>query len=57
MRVEAVWADDAEWGPTLEIIKWFRPTGEPDGDVRMPGEDVGTGLGSWPELATDGGTA
>ena len=38
MRVEAVWADEAEWGPTLENIKWFRPTGEPDGDVRMPGE-------------------
>jgi uncharacterized OB-fold protein len=51
MRVEAVWADESEWGPTLENIKWFRPTGEPDGDVRMPGEDVGTGLGSWPELA------
>ena len=51
MRVEAVWADESEWGPTLENIKWFRPTGEPDADVRMPGEDEGTGLGSWPELA------
>ena len=56
MRVEAVWVDEAEWGPTLESIKWFRPTGEPDADVRMPGEDEGTGLGSWPELS-DGGTA
>jgi hypothetical protein len=30
MRVEAVWVDDAEIGPTLESIKYFRPTGEPD---------------------------
>ena len=34
MRVEAVWVDDAELGPTIESIKWFRPTGEPDADVR-----------------------
>lgn len=32
MRVEAVWVADAEIGPTLESIKWFRPTGEPDAD-------------------------
>jgi hypothetical protein len=58
MRVEAVWVDDDQLGPTLESIKWFRPTGEPDGDVRMPGEDHGTGLGSWPELAGgEGGAA
>jgi uncharacterized OB-fold protein len=54
MRVEAVWVEPEDRGPTLESIKWFRPTGEPDGNVRMPGEDVGTGLGSWPELANGG---
>jgi uncharacterized OB-fold protein len=48
MRVEAVWRDDADIEPTLESIKWFRPNGEPDDiDVRIPGEDHGTGLGSW----------
>lgn len=49
MRVEAVWRDDADIEPTLESIKWFRPTGEPDDvNVRIPGEKRGTGLGSWP---------
>ena len=49
MRVEAVWRDDEDLEPTMESIKWFRPTGEPDDvDVRIPGEDHGTGLGSWP---------
>jgi uncharacterized OB-fold protein len=49
MRVEAVWRDDADIEPTLESIKWFRPNGEPDDtSVRIPGEDHGTGLGSWP---------
>ena len=48
MRVEAVWRDDADIEPTLESIKWFRPNGEPDDtSVRIPGEDHGTGLGSW----------
>jgi uncharacterized OB-fold protein len=48
MRVEAVWRDDADIEPTLESIKWFRPTGEPDDvGVRIPGEIRGTGLGSW----------
>lgn len=48
MRVEAVWRDDADIEPTLESIKWFRPTGEPDDvNVRIPGEKRGTGLGSW----------
>lgn len=28
MRVEAVWVDDPE--PTLESIRYFRPSGEPD---------------------------
>ena len=49
MRVEAVWRDDADIEPTLESIKWFKPNGEPDDtSVRIPGEDHGTGLGSWP---------
>jgi uncharacterized OB-fold protein len=39
MRVEAVWVDDDELAPTMESIKWFRPTGEPDVDVHIPGED------------------
>ena len=39
MRVEAVWKPDDELGPTMESIKWFRPTGEPDVDVHIPGED------------------
>ena len=48
MRVEAVWRDDEDIEPTLESIKWFRPNGEPDDpNVRIPGEDHGTGLGSW----------
>lgn len=30
MRVEAVWAPESERAPTLESIRYFRPTGEPD---------------------------
>ncbi len=30
MRVEAVWVPPEERGPTLQSIKHFRPTGEPD---------------------------
>jgi uncharacterized OB-fold protein len=30
MRVGAVWAPREEWGPSLENIRHFRPTGEPD---------------------------
>lgn len=30
MRVEAVWRPRSEWGPSLENIDHFRPTGEPD---------------------------
>jgi hypothetical protein len=30
MRVEAVWVDDADLAPSLESIRYFRPTGEPD---------------------------
>lgn len=39
MRLEAVWVDDADLGPTMESIRWFRPTGEDDVDVHIPGED------------------
>jgi uncharacterized OB-fold protein len=30
MRVEAVWVPDEERGPTMDSIRYFRPTGEPD---------------------------
>lgn len=40
MRVEAVWVDDADLGPTLESIRYFRPNGEPDHDVVQPGKGV-----------------
>jgi len=30
MRVEAAWRPREEWGPTLQNIEYFRPTGEPD---------------------------
>ena len=30
MRVEAVWKPQEEWTTSLENIKWFKPTGEPD---------------------------
>lgn len=33
MRVEPVWKDRSEWGPTLENIEHFRPSGEPDRDM------------------------
>jgi uncharacterized OB-fold protein len=32
MRVEAVWKPRDEWGPTLQNIDHFRPTGEPDAE-------------------------
>jgi len=37
LRVEAVWKDDDELGTTLENIKWWRPTGEPDADPETYG--------------------
>jgi uncharacterized OB-fold protein len=40
MRVEAVWVPDDEIGETLESIKHFRPTGEPDVEVIQPQEGV-----------------
>jgi uncharacterized protein len=30
MRVEAVWVEPSELGPTMASVKYFRPTGEPD---------------------------
>lgn len=32
MRVEAVWKPSQEWDTTIENIRWFRPSGEPDAD-------------------------
>ena len=32
LRVEAVWVDPEDLGPTLASVKYFRPTGEPDAD-------------------------
>jgi uncharacterized OB-fold protein len=32
MRVEAVWEEPENWGPTLASVKYFRPNGEPDAD-------------------------
>jgi uncharacterized OB-fold protein len=32
MRVEAVWRDAAERRPSLESLRYFRPSGEPDAD-------------------------
>ena len=32
LRVEAVWVDPGERGPTMASIKHFRPSGEPDAD-------------------------
>ncbi len=40
MRVEAVWVDEADLGPTLESIRYFRPNGEPDVPVTQPGAGV-----------------
>jgi len=40
MRVEAVWVDQADLGPTLESIRYFRPNGEADVPVTQPGEGV-----------------
>jgi uncharacterized OB-fold protein len=32
LRVEALWKDPSEWGPTMSSVKYFRPNGEPDAD-------------------------
>jgi len=40
MRLEPVWKDRAEWGPTLESVEYFRPNGEPDAAVDHLGGGV-----------------
>lgn len=40
MRVEAVWAEPSEWGPSLASITHFRPNGEPDAVVDSPARTV-----------------
>lgn len=30
MRVRAVWIPEEEWTPSMDNIRWFAPTGEPD---------------------------
>jgi uncharacterized OB-fold protein len=40
MRVEAVWVDDADLKPTLESIRYFRPSGEPDAPYESYKENV-----------------
>jgi uncharacterized protein len=40
MRVEAVWVPDADLGPTLESIRYFRPNGEPDADYETYKDNV-----------------
>ncbi len=34
MKVKAVWRDSSEWALTMDNIKYFVPTGEPDIDVQ-----------------------
>ena len=55
MRVEAVWVDDTDLGPTMESIRWFRPTGEADVEVHIPGEDRPLWLDSPEFLGTEDG--
>jgi len=40
MRVEAVWKPPDERTPSLESIKYFRPTGEPDAEYESYGAHV-----------------
>jgi hypothetical protein len=46
LRVEAVWRPRSEWGPTLENIEHFRPSGEPD--VAIPDTRDGANLSPVP---------
>ena len=39
-RVRAVWVPDAELAPTVESIRWFEPSGEPDADYDSYKEHV-----------------
>ena len=38
MRVEAVWAPEAEMEASVETITYFRPTGEPDARIAVDGD-------------------
>jgi len=40
LRVRAVWVPDAELGPTLESIRWFEPSGEPDAEFASYAEHL-----------------
>lgn len=40
LRVQAVWVDDDQLGTTLENIRYFRPTGEPDAPAEAYQEHV-----------------
>lgn len=40
LRVQAVWVDDTQLKPTLESIRYFRPTGEPDAPYESYREHV-----------------
>ena len=33
LRVRAVWVEDEERTTSMDSVKWFEPTGEPDADL------------------------
>jgi uncharacterized OB-fold protein len=35
LRVEAVWVEPDQLGPTMASVRYFRPTGEPDADYEI----------------------
>jgi uncharacterized protein len=40
MRVQAVWKDHSEWTESLENIRHFKPTGEPDAPIGRIMEEI-----------------
>lgn len=40
MRVRALWVDEEKLGPTMESIRYFAPTGEPDADYASYKEHI-----------------
>jgi uncharacterized OB-fold protein len=40
MRVKAVWRDKSEWIESMENIKYFEPTGEPDAEIGAIMENI-----------------
>ncbi len=40
MRVQAVWKDPSEWTESLENIRYFKPTGEPDLPIGMIMDEI-----------------